>query len=87
MIEFLEKPHIYIVNGIIPPSVSEILHFIFPDKYKGVDKRILNKKAEYGTKIHESIEMYENNINCYLRLDDDAICCGADNAEFVSGSG
>ena len=62
MIEFLEKPHIYLVNGIITPSVSEILHFIFPDKYKGVDKRILNKKAEYGTKIHESIEMYENNI-------------------------
>lgn len=61
-IVFLEKPHIYLVNGVITPSVSEILHFIFPDKYKGIDKRILNKKAEYGTKIHESIEMYEANI-------------------------
>ena len=59
MIEFLEKPHIYLVNGIITPSVSEILHFIFPDKYKGVDKKILNRKAEYGTTIHESIETYE----------------------------
>ena len=62
MIEFLEEPHIYLVNGVITPSVSQILHFIFPDKYKGVDKRILNRKAEYGTKIHESVEMYENNI-------------------------
>lgn len=62
MIEFIEKPHIYLVDGVITPSVSEILHFIFPDKYKGIDKRILNRKAEYGTKIHESIEMYEANI-------------------------
>lgn len=62
MITFLEEPHIYLVDGIITPSVSEILHFIFPDKYKGVDKRTLNKKAEYGTTIHESIEMYEANI-------------------------
>lgn len=61
-ITFLEEQHIYLVGGVITPSVSEILHFIFPDKYKGVDKRILNKKAEYGTKIHESIEMYEANI-------------------------
>ena len=62
MIEFLEKPHIYLVDGIIVPSVSEILHFIFPDKYKNVNKAILNAKAKYGTQVHESIEMYENNI-------------------------
>jgi len=62
MIEFLEKPHIYLVDGVITPSVSEILHFIFPDKYKGVDKRILNRKAEYGTKIHEAVEMFEINL-------------------------
>ena len=62
MITFLEEPHIYLVDGIITPSVSEILHFIFPDKYKGIDKRTLNRKAEYGTKIHESIELYEANI-------------------------
>lgn len=62
MIDFLEEPHIYLVDGVITPSVSEILHFIFPDKYKGVDKRILNRKAQYGTAIHESVEMYENNL-------------------------
>lgn len=62
MIEFIEEPHIYLVDGVITPSVSEILHYIFPDKYKGVNRRILNKKAEYGTMIHEAIEMYEANI-------------------------
>ena len=34
MIEFIDEPHIYLVNGVITPSVSEILHFIFPNKYK-----------------------------------------------------
>ena len=62
MIEFIDEPHIYLVDGVITPSVSEILHYIFPDKYKSVNRRILNKKAEYGTTIHESIEMYEANI-------------------------
>jgi len=62
MIEFIEQQHIYLVGGVITPSVSQILHFIFPDKYKNVDKKILNRKAEYGTKIHESVELYENNI-------------------------
>lgn len=59
MIEFLEKEHIYLKDGMIVPSVSEILHFIFPDKYKNVPKNVLNKKANYGTKVHEAIEKFE----------------------------
>lgn len=59
MIEFIEEGHIYLMDGVIIPSVSEILHFIFPNKYAGIDKEILNKKAEYGSKIHEAIECIE----------------------------
>lgn len=59
MIDFLEEGHIYLVNGVLTPSVSDILSYIFPDKYKGVDEKILNNKARYGTKIHNSIELYE----------------------------
>ncbi len=59
MIEFLEKEHIYLIDGVIVPSVSEILHFIFPDKYKNVDIDTLTKKAEYGSKVHEAIECIE----------------------------
>lgn len=61
MIEFIEEEHIYLYDGVIVPSVSEILHFIFPDKYKNVDKEILQKKAVYGSKIHETIECLEQN--------------------------
>ncbi len=83
MIEFIEEEHIYLCDGVIIPSVSEILHFIFPDKYKNVDINILKKKAEYGLEVHEAIEFIEQDkmlpeldlnqqfsIKQYLRLKD-----------------
>ena len=60
MIDFIEEGHIYLKDGIITPSVSEILHFIFPNKYKSVPSNILIKKAEYGSKVHKAIEVLEN---------------------------
>lgn len=73
MIDFIEEGHIYLKDGIITPSVSEILHFIFPDKYKNVTANILNKKAEYGSKVHEAIEVLEKTgeiieLNTYQEL-------------------
>lgn len=59
MIEFIEDGHIYLKDGIIVPSVSEILHFIFPDKYKSVPRETLDKKAQYGSKVHEAVEILE----------------------------
>lgn len=57
---FIEESHTYLLNGVIVPSVSEILHFIFPNKYKGVSEKTLSDKAKYGTTIHEYIEKYES---------------------------
>lgn len=62
MIEFIEDGHIYLLDGVITPCVSDILHFIFPDKYKGVNKTILNKKAEYGSTVHKAIECLEQDL-------------------------
>ena len=59
MVEFIEDGHIYLVDGVITSSVSEILNFIFPDKYSNVPKQILNSKAEYGSRVHEAIEHLE----------------------------
>ena len=56
MLEFIETEHIYLKNGILVKSVTQILQLIFPDKYKDVDKKILNKKALFGTAGHEIIE-------------------------------
>lgn len=73
MIDFIEEGHIYLKDGIITPSVSEILHFIFPDKYKNVSSEILNQKAKYGSKVHEAIEVLEKTgeiieLNTYQEL-------------------
>ena len=60
MLEFIEEEHLYLLDGVIIPSVSQILHTIFKDKYKNVPKSILNTKAQYGTILHSAIECYEN---------------------------
>lgn len=59
MVEFIEDGHLYLISGILVPSVSEILNFIFPDKYSNVPRQILNSKAEYGSRVHEAIECLE----------------------------
>ena len=58
-IEFVEDGHLYLISGILVPSVSEILNFIFPNKYSNVPRQILNSKAEYGSRVHEAIEHLE----------------------------
>lgn len=66
MIEYLEEEHLYLVDGILVPSVTQILQKVFPNKYKGIPKYILNNKADYGTKVHKAIEDLENGkvIDC-----------------------
>lgn len=59
MIEYVDETHTYLYDGVIIPSVSEILRFIFPNKYSLVPKEVLNKKATYGSTVHEAIEKLE----------------------------
>lgn len=59
MVEFIENGHFYLVDGVLTPSVSKILHFIFPSKYSNIPEKILNAKAEYGSKVHKAIENLE----------------------------
>lgn len=73
MIEFIEDGHIYLKDGMIVPSVSEILDFIFPNKYSGIPNWVLENKANYGTTVHYSIECLESNkelpkLNLYQEL-------------------
>lgn len=61
MIEFIEENHIYLYDGIIIPSVTQILSStIFKGKYDGVPKYILNNKAQFGTNVHRAVETYDS---------------------------
>lgn len=55
-LEFVEDTHTYTYNGVVLPSVTQIISEILPDKYANVNKRVLNNKAMFGTEGHKIIE-------------------------------
>lgn len=61
-VKFYEEAHLYLLDDLIVlPSVTQLLEEkLFPDKYKNVPKWILKNKSEYGTKVHQLVEDYEN---------------------------
>lgn len=62
VVEFIEDGHVYLLDGIVTPSVSQLLKQVFPNKYKGVPASVLANKAEYGSKVHEAIERAEKGL-------------------------
>lgn len=61
-LEYIEDGHIYLFNGVIIKSVTQILQEkLFKDKYRDIPDFILEKKAKYGSKVHSIIEKIENN--------------------------
>lgn len=60
ILEYIDQTHTYIVNGVIVPSVTQILKVIFPGKYSGVDNSTLENASRKGTLLHSIIEEYEN---------------------------
>ena len=57
-IEYLEDDHIYLVDGVITPSVTQIINKIFPNTYHNVPESSLRKASEFGTSVHKMIENY-----------------------------
>ena len=59
MLEFDKENHIYLKDGVILKSVTQILKELFPSKYDGIPKEILENKSIYGTELHKFIEIIE----------------------------
>ena len=57
-LEYLDDTHTYLVDGIIVPSITQILKLKFGNKYKNVSGAVLNRAAEKGTAVHEAIQNY-----------------------------
>ncbi len=57
-VEFIEEQHIYLVDGVIVPCVSNILAYKFND-YSGVSREVLQRASEKGTELHKIIENFE----------------------------
>lgn len=52
--EYYDEGHIYLVDGIIVPSITSLLH----KDYSCVNPSILREAARKGTELHEAIENY-----------------------------
>lgn len=55
-LEYIDETHTYIVDGVIVPSITQIMKIKFGNKYNGIPKEILNNAAKKGTEVHEAIE-------------------------------
>jgi hypothetical protein len=55
-LEYYDDTHTYLVDGLEVPSITQLMNIKFGKKYEGIDKDILNRAAQNGTKIHEAIE-------------------------------
>lgn len=59
ILEYIDETHTYIYNGIVLPSVTQMLKVKFGNKYDGLPKDVLERAAERGSALHKAIEEYE----------------------------
>lgn len=57
-LEYYDDEHIYLVDGIIVPSITQILKVKFGNKYDHVNRDVLQRASEKGTLVHDAIETY-----------------------------
>lgn len=57
-LEYFDDEHLYLVDGVMVPSITQILAHRFGRKYENVNRDVLRRAAEAGTAVHEAIERY-----------------------------
>lgn len=66
MLKFYDESHQYELDGVIIPSVSEILRFISREVYGDIDKYILDNAAERGTTVHLATQQIDQFGECEI---------------------
>lgn len=57
-LEYLADTHTYLIDGVIYPSITQLLGVKFGNKYSGISAATLKRAADAGTAVHEAIEAY-----------------------------
>lgn len=57
-LEYFDEGHIYLVDGVMVDSITQLLKFKFGNKYDHVSRATLERASEAGTQVHEAIERY-----------------------------
>lgn len=58
-IDFFEKEHIYLVDGVEKPSVTTVLNVISSMQYNYIDPGILEQARLRGSMVHEETQMID----------------------------
>lgn len=59
VLEYIDETHTYIYDGIVLPSITQILKCKFCGKYDRIPPEILQRAAEMGIVVHKAVEDYE----------------------------
>lgn len=59
VLEYIDETHTYIYEGIVLPSITQLLKVKFGNKYNGISKATLERAAEQGSAVHKAIEDFE----------------------------
>lgn len=62
-LEFFPETHTYLYEGLMLPSVSQILGVKYRNDYASVPPAVLNNAAKRGTAVHKAIENF--NVSGY----------------------
>lgn len=57
-LEFYPETHTYLYDGLMLPSVTQILGVKYKNDYASVPPAVLNNAAQRGTAVHKAIENY-----------------------------
>jgi hypothetical protein len=57
-LEYIDETHTYIADGVIVPSITQMLQVKFGNKYNGVSRATLENAAAKGTEVHRAIEQF-----------------------------
>lgn len=58
-IEFIENSHTYLVDGMILPSVTQIMKPLSKDHYQNIPKSVMEVAGKRGQMVHLAVEMWE----------------------------
>lgn len=67
---FIEETHEYIVDGVVYPSVTQVISSAGLNNYNNVDKYVLERSANFGTAVHKAIELHSKNVLDKTTLDE-----------------
>lgn len=59
-LEYFDDTHTYLYDGLMLPSVTQILGVKYGNDYASVPPAVLDNAAKRGTAVHKAIENYNN---------------------------